>query len=156
MSTENYDTDLIVDMSKEDKYTITDDNFKIYIDKKIADIDSKLIQYDYEYNKNFYLNYSLTLPQIVINALMTGTALLEQNDYTKLKEIIGIAGITNVVFQSLSTSLNYSDKARKFKELIKKNKELKNELEFCLLMSNISNDHKTYIINKFYKNTVKK
>ena len=101
MISENNNIELIVEMPKIDKETITDDNFKIYINNKITDIDSKLIEYNYEYNKNFYLSYSLALPQIIINALMTGTALLEQNNSNKLKEIIGIAG-----FSLLCVSVN--------------------------------------------------
>ena len=127
---------------------ISKENFDQYAKDKITALEKKiesLATLSTKYNRYHYL---LTLPQLVVNAAMTSSVLIQSSSDTDYKSVLASLGIFNAVLQSISTSLKYAQKSQKMLDKKKFCGKLKNELEMSILMTSITDEYKQDVIRK--------
>ena len=100
------------------KPVMTHDNFILYIKEKISEIDKQITAYEFYMKRHNIFYYSLQIPQVILNALMTGSVLIElsPDNPDTTKNVVAIMGIANVVLQSISSTTKNAQKYQKYKE----------------------------------------
>ena len=127
---------------------IPKEEFDEYTKDKIKSLDQKIKTYnDMSVKYNRY-HYFLTLPQLLVNAAMTSSVLLDSENDTDYKTALASLGIFNAVLQSFSTSLKYGQKSQKMLDKQKFCTKLKTELELGILMTSITEEYKHDLIRK--------
>jgi hypothetical protein len=84
-----------------------------YADAKIAELEEGVAEETSRRRTLLALHYTLLVPQVALNALMTGTALVDVGffDARTAKYIVGFAGVVNVCLQAVSAALGLHGKA---------------------------------------------
>jgi hypothetical protein len=84
-----------------------------YSDAKIAELDEEIAAEASQRRTLLALHYTLLVPQVALNALMTGTALVDTGlfDAQTSRYLVGFAGVANVFLQGVFAALGLHGKA---------------------------------------------
>jgi hypothetical protein len=87
--------------------------FGKYVDKKIAEIDAAVEAATCKRRTALGVHYAMYAPQLVLNALITGTSLVDVGmfDETTVRRIIGFTGIAIACLQALSAGFGLHRRA---------------------------------------------
>ena len=133
---------------------IPKEDFDTYAKGKIIALENKIESLNKKSKKYNRYHYILTLPQLVVNAAMTSSVLIQHDSDTDYKTVLTSLGIFNAVLQSISTSLKYAQKSQKMLDKRKFCTKLKTELEMSMLMTSITEEYKQDVIRKITQSGV--
>ena len=108
--------------------------FEAYVSKKLAEIDEAVASATCKRRTALGIHYLLYAPQLVLNALMTGTSLVDIGvfDAATARRIVGFAGVANACLQALSAGLALHRRATELSAHKRALLLLRNDFELAL------------------------
>jgi hypothetical protein len=108
--------------------------FEAYVAKKLAEIDAEVACATCKRRTALGFHYVLYAPQLVLNAVMTGTSLVDIGvfDAATARQIVGFAGIANVCLQALSAGFGLQRRATELSAYRRALVLLRNDFELAL------------------------
>jgi hypothetical protein len=109
-------------------------SFEAYIATKLVEIDAAIAAATCKRRAALAVHYSLYAPQLVLNAVMTGTSLVDIGvfDAQTARQMVGFAGVANVVLQALSAGFGLHRRAAELAEFRRALVMLRNDFELAL------------------------
>ena len=108
--------------------------FEEYVTKKLGEIDAEIACVTCKRRTALAVHYAMYAPQLVLNALMTGTSLVDIGvfDASTSRQIVGFAGIANVCLQALSAGFGLLRRATDLSARRRALVLLRNDFELAL------------------------
>ena len=108
--------------------------FEAYVAKKLAEIDAEVACTTCKRRTALAMHYAMYAPQLVLNAVMTGTSLVDLGvfDAPTSRQIVGFAGIANVCLQALSAGFGLHRRATELSARRRALVLLRNDFELAL------------------------
>jgi hypothetical protein len=108
--------------------------FEAYVSKKLAEIDDAVACATCKRRTALAIHYLLYAPQLVLNALMTGTSLVDVGifDTATARRIVGFAGVANACLQALSAGFGLHRRATELSAHRRALLLLRNDFELAL------------------------
>ena len=108
--------------------------FSAYVEKKVAEIDAAVACATCKRRTALGLHYVLYAPQLVLNAVMTGTSLVDLGlfDVATARRIVGFAGVTIACLQALSAGFGLHRRATELSAHRRALLLLRNDFELAL------------------------
>ena len=108
--------------------------FEAYVAKKLAEIDAEVACATCKRRTALGLHYAMYAPQLALNAVMTGTSLVDLGvfDASTSRQIVGFAGIANVCLQALSAGFGLLRRATELSARRRALVLLRNDFELAL------------------------
>ena len=108
--------------------------FARYVEKKIAEIDAAVAAATCKRRTALGVHYAMYAPQLVLNALITGTSLVDVGmfDETTARRIIGFTGIAIACLQALSAGFGLHRRATELSTHRRALVLLRNEFDLAL------------------------
>ena len=119
-------------------------DFGKYLDKKIAEIDAAVEAATCKRRTALGVHYVMYAPQLVLNALITGTSLVDVGmfDETTVRRIIGFTGIAIACLQALSAGFGLHRRATELSTHRRALVLLRNEFELASTRENNESERK--------------
>jgi len=107
--------------------------FSLYLDKKIAEINAAVEAATCKRRTALGLHYAMYAPQLVLNAIITGTSLVDVGmfDEATARRIIGFTGIAIACLQALSAGFGLHRRATELSTYRRALVLLRNEFELA-------------------------
>jgi hypothetical protein len=119
-------------------------DFGKYVDKKITEIDAAVGAATCKRRTALGVHYAMYAPQLVLNALITGTSLVDVGmfDETTVRRIIGFTGIAIACLQALSAGFGLHRRATELSTHRRALVLLRNEFELASTRENNESERK--------------
>ena len=119
-------------------------DFGKYVEKKIAEIDAEVEAATCKRRTALGVHYVMYAPQLVLNALITGTSLVDVGmfDETTVRRIIGFTGIAIACLQALSAGFGLHRRATELSTHRRALVLLRNEFELASTRENNESERK--------------